>query len=172
MSRRRKLTPAQVGRKYGFRSGLEKQVGVQLTKEGIDFEYEAKKVPFIQPAKKRTYTPDFFLPNGIVIESKGRFLTADRQKHKWLKDQYPALDLRFLFSNSRSRISKRSKTTYGLWCESHGFKYADRTIPTRWLEEPPNEASLAVIEEITSGRAAERITETIERLKHLYTQLS
>lgn len=154
-----------------YRSGLEEAIGAQLRKEGVPFKYEPFRTPFIQPAKKRTYTLDYFLPNGILIESKGRFDTADRQKHKWLREQYPDLDLRFVFSSSRTRISKRSRTTYGMWCETNEFLYADKLIPKGWLKEPPNEASLAVIEEITEGTAAERIQETLKKLKNLYRQL-
>ena len=59
----------------------------------------------------RTYTPDFELPNGIIIESKGRFVAADRKKHLLVQKQHPELDIRFVFSNSKAKISKGSKTT-------------------------------------------------------------
>lgn len=103
------------------------------------------KIPFTHPPQAAKYTPDFPLPNGIIIESKGRFLTKDRKKHKLIKEQHPKLDIRFVFSNSRSRISKQSKTTYAAWCETNGFLYADKYIPDAWLVEAPNRASLAAI---------------------------
>lgn len=81
------------------------------------------------------YTPDFILPNGIIIETKGRFVTADRKKHKLIKEQHPEHDIRFVFSNSRARISKTSKTTYAMWCEKLGFLFADKLIPLAWLKE-------------------------------------
>ena len=71
----------------------------------------------------------------MYIESKGRFLTADKQKHILLRKQYPELDLRFVFSNSKTRISKKSRTTYAMWCQKHGFKYADKFIPENWIKE-------------------------------------
>ena len=52
-----------------------------------------------------------------------------------VKQQHPELDIRFVFSNSRQKISKQSKTTYGMWCEKHGFLYADKTVPQEWLNE-------------------------------------
>lgn len=119
------------------------------------FLYEGFKIPFQQPAKDRTYTPDYLLPNGIIIESKGRFLTADRQKHLWIQEQYPGLDLRFVFSNSKARISKQSKTTYGLWAETKGFQYADKLIPPTWLREPVNRESINALVEILGKKAAE-----------------
>lgn len=133
----------------GWRSGLEEAVGEQLKEAGLPYLYEPFRIPFVQPAKPRNFTPDFVLHNGIVIETKGRFVTADRQKHLLIKAQHPDLDLRFVFSNSRTRISKQSKTTYAKWCESKGFRYADKWIPQEWIDEPVNEKSLAAIEEFT-----------------------
>lgn len=124
-----------VGLKHGFRSGLEEQVAADLKAKGVTAEYEATTISYVKPSRQCKYTPDFILPNGIVIETKGRFVTADRQKHLLLKKQYPGLDLRFVFSNSNQRISKTSTTTYAMWCEKNGFKYADKTIPDEWLSE-------------------------------------
>ncbi|NCT81936.1 MAG: endodeoxyribonuclease [Comamonadaceae bacterium] len=129
----------QLALKAGFRSGLEETISRQLTAAGITPEYESFKVRFTEPAKARTYTPDFKLPNGIIIETKGRFVTADRQKHLLVKAQCPDLDIRFVFSNSKTRISKGSPTTYASWCEKNGFRYADKFIPQAWLNEPKKE---------------------------------
>lgn len=133
---RTKLTAIQVGLKHGFRSGLEETLAAQLEAAGVSYEYEDLKVNFVEPAKKRTYTPDFKLPNGIIIETKGRFLTEDRQKHLLVKAQHPDLDIRFVFSNSRTKINKRSTTTYADWCLKNGFTFADKTAPESWLTEP------------------------------------
>ena len=131
-----RLTAIQVGLKHGFRSGLESTLAAQLDAAGVQYEYEAFRIPFIQPEKKRTYTPDFRLPNGIIIETKGRFLTEDMHKHLWVKQQHPELDIRFVFSNSKARLNKRSTTTYADWCVKHGFMFADRQTPVAWLKEP------------------------------------
>lgn len=135
MAKKSKATKKEVELLYGVRSGLEEDVTEQLTKLGAKYEYEPYKISFIQPEKKRTYTPDFVLANGIVIETKGRFLTADRQKHEWIQELYPNMDLRFVFTNPNARISKTSKTTYAMWCEKRGFKYASKLIPGDWIDE-------------------------------------
>lgn len=129
------LTTRQVGLKYGFRSGLEETIAEQLTSKGVGFSFEELVIPYVKPEKPAKYTPDFVLANGIIIESKGRFLTEDRQKHLLVKKQHPEYDIRFVFSNSRTKISKRSKTTYADWCEKNGFLYADKEIPDAWLKE-------------------------------------
>jgi len=140
--------------KHGWRSGLEESVCLQLEELGRGFEFEPFAITFVQPVKLRKYTPDIVLPNGIVIETKGRFITSDRQKHLLVKEQYPDLDLRFVFSNSRQRISKQSKTTYAKWCTLKGFLFADAKNILEWLswvDEPRNTASLRVIRKIERG---------------------
>lgn len=87
------------------------------------------------PEKTHKYTPDFILPNAIIVESKGIFETADRQKHLYIKEQYPHLDIRFVFSNPAHKLYKGSKTTYAMWCKQHDFKYAKELIPSEWFEE-------------------------------------
>lgn len=137
--KKRPLSKEQVGLKYGFRSGLEKDVAECLSSKGIPYTYEAECIQYLKPARDSKYTPDFVLEKKVggklIIETKGRFLTDDRQKHLLVKAQRPDLDIRFVFSNPNNRISKTSKTTYAMWCEKHGFLYAKGRIPEEWLEE-------------------------------------
>jgi hypothetical protein len=121
------------GIQAGYRSGLEEKVAEDLKRRGIAARYEEVRIKYTKPSRAATYTPDFVLPNGIIIETKGRFVTADRQKHVLVKEQHPGLDIRFLFQNSRARISKASKTTYAEWCRKNGFLFADKAIPEEWL---------------------------------------
>lgn len=146
---KRKHTPRDIGLMYGFRSGLEEQVAHQLHTAGVPFEYESIKVHYTKPARNAKYSPDFILPNGIVVETKGRFVVEDRQKHLILRDQHPELDIRLVFSNSKTKISKGSKTSYADWCIKYGFVYADKLIPQGWLKEPPCTRRLAAIEGAT-----------------------
>ena len=126
------------GIKEGYRSGLEEVIANQLQAAGVAVEYETTKIKYIKPQRSSTYTPDFVLPNGIIIESKGRFVTTDRQKHLLIKEQHPKLDIRFVFSNSKTKISKQSSTTYAMWASKNGYQYADKLIPVSWLKEKPN----------------------------------
>ena len=128
-------TPKARAISKGYRSGLEEKVAQYLLDAGIKFTYEEEVIRYIKPEKSARYTPDFVLENGIIVETKGRFLTADRLKHLLIQKQHPDLDIRFVFSRSKERLSKKSSTTYAAWCEKHGFKYADETIPLAWLKE-------------------------------------
>jgi hypothetical protein len=130
------MTFSKAARKYGYKSGLEKTVADQIKKRGLRVKYEdpSSRISFTQPATDRTYTPDFVLPNGIVVETKGRFTLEDRKKHLWIQEQTNQ-DIRFVFSSSKAKIRKGSKTTYGMWCDKHGFLYADKQIPEDWFNE-------------------------------------
>lgn len=130
--------PGLRGLAKGYRSGLERAISAQLVAAGMPeaaAAYETLKVKYEKPASEHTYTPDFPLPNGIIVESKGRFLPDDRAKHLLVKAQRPDLDIRFVFSRSSTPLYKGSPTTYAKWCEKHGFKYADKLIPAAWLKE-------------------------------------
>ena len=121
-------------RKHGYRSGLEVRTRDYLIEHEMPFKYEEVKIEW-EDLMYRTYTPDFVLKNGIIIETKGMFKAEDRRKHLLIKKQHPKLDIRFVFTNSRSKISKGAKTSYGQWCEKNGIQYHDRIIPLEWLKE-------------------------------------
>ena len=144
--RRTTKTSIKAGVIEGFRSGLEDLNAEVLHQHGVDVEYEAYKLRFSQPQKMRTYTPDFILPNGIIIETKGHFTTADRQKHLMIKECHPGLEVRFVFSNGNTTISKTSRTSYGDWANHKGFRWATSTIPTTWINEQPRQAWLRAAE--------------------------
>ena len=134
MAKAKNMTSKQVGLTQGFRSGLEEKIAAQLRLAGINPCYESRKLPY-RVEETHNYTPDFPVTKSLIIETKGRFQTADRMKMLKIKAQYPDIEFRFVFTNSKARISKASQTTYARWCEKNGFKYADKLIPTEWIEE-------------------------------------
>ncbi|RWI06790.1 MAG: hypothetical protein EOQ89_03410 [Mesorhizobium sp.] len=124
-----------VGLRQGFRSGLEEINARHLEAHGVEVRFETIKVPYVVPETRRTYTPDFPLPNGIIVETKGKLEPKDRAKHLFIKLQHPDLDIRFVFQRPHDKIVKGSKTTYAMWAEKYGFKWATRVIPVDWLKE-------------------------------------
>ncbi len=114
-----------------FRSGLEERLSKHLNKLNVPFLYECQKFSYTTESK---YTPDFFLPNGVIIEAKGFFKPSDRRKMLAVKQQHPELDIRFIFQRNNT-ITKQSKTTYGSWAEKHGFPWCIfPNIPSHWFE--------------------------------------
>lgn len=123
------------GLSQGYRSGLEERNAEHIRKHGQKVRFECLKIKYPIPASVHTYTPDFLLDNGIIVETKGRFLPVDRAKHLYVKMTHPELDIRFVFSNPNAPIAKGSKTTLAYWADSHGYKWAAKLIPIDWLNE-------------------------------------
>ena len=123
----------------GYRSGLEEKVSQQIADAGLKVDYETDKVKYIWPERQATYTPDFKLPSKdggfFFVETKGLWTVEDRQKWHLVTMQHPDTDFRLVFSNQNARLYKGSPTTYAAYCEKHGFKYANKTIPEEWLTE-------------------------------------
>ncbi len=117
-----------------YRSGLEVEAAAFLSEHQKEVRYEKLKIEW-EDLKYRTYTPDFELDNGIIIETKGIFSAADRRKHLEVQRQHPKLDIRFVFSNARSKLYKGAKSRYSDWCDKYGFKWSHRLIPKEWLTE-------------------------------------
>lgn len=114
-----------------FKSGLERKVWEALPK---NTKYESDKLKYWV---EHTYNPDFTIGKNTYIEAKGRFLSADRAKHLYIKEQHPEVTVHFLFGNANNTLTKSSKTTYAEWCDKYGFKYADfyrDGIPKEWFE--------------------------------------
>jgi len=115
-----------------YKSQLEVKVAKLLGKKA---KYETERIPFVQPAKRRHYTPDFKVGKNRFIEVKGRLDRETRQKHIWIKEQHPDIQILLLFGNAFNRLSKKSKTTYAEWAEANGLEWADIKvgIPKDWL---------------------------------------
>ena len=114
-----------------FRSKLEEKVADLLVDLGVKYEYETTRVRYII---QHVYTPDFVLPNGVVLECKGYWEPADRRKIRAVKELNPNLDLRMVFQAPFNKISKKSKTTYAKLCEKHDIPWTSfQNIPLDWL---------------------------------------
>lgn len=135
----------RAARALGFRSGLEVRIARELDALKVKYEYECHTIRFQQPAEDRSYTPDLVLDSGVVIELKGVWDSADRKKLRLVKAQHPLLDLRIVFSNANARISKQSKTTYGMVCKKLGIPYASKSVPVEWTQEKTNVESLQAL---------------------------
>ncbi len=135
--------------KNNYRSKLEQSVAEQLEAHEIKYDFEPGwgKLSYTVPQKKSTYLPDFYITTKsgkvIIIECKGIWVYEDRYKHLLLRKERPSIDVRFVFSNSKNKIRKGSKTCYADICQGKGrgyFKgvkwlYSDKKIPLEWFDE-------------------------------------
>ena len=117
-----------------FRSNYEREVCNLLDDDEVKFEYETMNL-YYEVAEQRKYTPDVILPNGIILELKGRFTTADRKKMLLVMKQHPDLDIRMVFQRHTNKLFKGSLTTYSEWCNKKGIKWASKTVPKEWIKE-------------------------------------
>jgi len=137
-------------RASGRRSKFEDTIAQELDNAGIKYTYETYSYEYDESLRKnlarcadcgstnllRTgwYTPDFFLSNGVVIETKGRFTAADRRKMVAVRESHPDLDIKMLFMRD-NKIHKNSQTKYSDWCVQHQFDYhVGKEVPERWLK--------------------------------------
>ena len=128
-----------------FRSGLEDRNAKHMDKLGVKYDFERFHINYVVPARDAKYTPDFVLANGIIIETKGIWEVDDRKKHLLIREQYPDLDIRMVFSNSNSKIYKGSPTSYADFCTKHGIQFADKLVPRDWLKEARKEIPQGVL---------------------------
>lgn len=105
-----------------YRSKFEQTIGEYL---GTNAVHEPERIYFTQPSKQRFYIPDFKTKGGAYIECKGKWDASDRIKHVWLREQHPTKRIAIIFQNSKVRLSKKSKTTYGEWATKNNIEWYD-----------------------------------------------
>lgn len=114
----------------GFRSGFESQVAKNLNASGVSWEYEQYKYDLLIP---RSYTPDFVLSNGVVLEVKGYFDAEDRRLIKLFKEQHPSVDIRMVLQKPHQKLTKTGSMTYALWCDKYSVPWCEGPIiPSSW----------------------------------------
>ncbi len=119
-------------KKIKFRSGLEERVYDSAMARGRELDYEPQD-PIIRYVVPARYIPDFRLPNGVFVETKGWLRPRDRAKMARVRKENPTLDIRFVFQRANSRIGKSSNSLmYWEWAEKHGFPWAEGDIPDEW----------------------------------------
>ncbi len=120
------------------RSKLEENFEYLLNDLEVKYKYEDTKLTYTIPESKHTYLIDWSLPNNIYVETKG-YLSDHKERSKYIliKEQYPNLDLRFVFMDC-NKLCGGAKYSHGTWATKQGFKYCsikDYEIIKEWLNE-------------------------------------
>jgi hypothetical protein len=120
------------------RSKLEDRFEAILNDNGVDYQYEVTRIPYVVPESHHTYTVDWTILNGKLIETKGYLSDyGERRKYALLKEQHPELDLRFVFDNP-SKLCGGTKMSHAAWADKYGFKWCsikDTDQILGWLKE-------------------------------------
>ena len=127
----------KAGAALGFRSGLEELNSDWLKQNDEPVCYEQHTLQYVK--KPSTYKPDFILQNGIVIETKGHFVSADRAKHLLIKAQHPDLDLRFVFSDPHMFLTGQKVTEFRKYLKKKYEIVLPRKIPQEVRDEYQDE---------------------------------
>jgi hypothetical protein len=107
-----------------YKSKLEQTFADILSSINAPIIYEEYYVDYIVPETEAKYNIDFTLLNMVHLEIKGYFRDyKERRKYELIRDQYPDLDLRFVFADPNKKIYKRSKTTYAMWADKLNYKW-------------------------------------------------
>lgn len=118
-----------------FRSKFEERVWGLIPdglRKKVIYEPKDGKLPYVL---NLNYLPDFILPNGIHVETKGKLTTEDRRKMIAVKAANPNIEIRFVFQRAKNALRKGAKTTYAEWADRYGFKWAEGHIPEEWFKE-------------------------------------
>lgn len=120
------------------RSKLEMKFEEILKSSTQDYDYEVTKISYIVPESKHVYTVDWTVKRKLLIETKG-YLSDHQERNKYvlLKQQYPELDLRFVFDNP-NKLCGGTKYTHAKWADKHGFTWCsirDIDVIQKWVEE-------------------------------------
>ena len=120
------------------RSKLEERFESILKDFDVPYEYEVTKIDYIIPESSHTYTVDWTVLNGKLIETKGYLSDhSERRKYVLLKEQHPDLDLRFVFDNP-NKLCGGTKMSHAKWAEKYGFRYCsikDTEQIKQWITE-------------------------------------
>lgn len=103
-----------------FKSKFERTFYDHVTKLGIKVQYEADTLKYTLDC---LYKPDWKVDDGVYWETKGKFDYVERRKILAVKEANPNTDVRLVFMRNQ-KLSKRSSTTYGDWCDKHGIKWS------------------------------------------------
>lgn len=160
LGRARFRNKAHAGQVLGFRSGLEEQNAEHIRSTlKLPVLFETLKIRYAVPLSWHSYTPDFLLPNGIIVETKGLWQATDRAKHELVRAQYPELDIRLVFQRAKTPIAPGAKTTCAAWANAHGYTWAEKLIPAEWAKERgPKRHPLDVLKEGPKANASHNAT--------------
>lgn len=118
----------------GMRSmGEVRFTSMEMEGPGISYEYEPDTFEY-RVEETRHYTPDFRymktskrrMGSSFYVEFKGVLTKDDRKKAKLFREQHPDVEFYFVFQKPGNKIYRGSKTTYGMWCDQHGFEWSTK----------------------------------------------
>jgi hypothetical protein len=149
----------------GYRSRLEERVARWLKLNGHQFEYETLKLNYTLSS---VYTPDFIMPNGVILEAKGYFKPEDRRKMLAVKSSI--LILIFDLSSNLHKILSRKPVRLPTLCGQRRMVFCGHHHTTSPMTGSMISTATASKEEILK-RLGEHFADTlVECLDYVHTK--
>ena len=116
-------------RMAGPRNAFERRVDAEFKRLGAGARYESLQIPY---NIDYVYNPDWILPNGTVVEGKGRLTPDEKRKMIAVKRCNPHLKIVFVFYDAHKKISG-TKQTHAGWAEKNGFGWSHELPLEEWI---------------------------------------
>lgn len=110
---------------YALRSSWEANIARVLKLKHIPYEYEREMFDL---GEELCYTPDFFLPNGIIVEVKGYWGNESRKKVMLLQKNHPELTVLPLDSDMYYTIQSKYSGQIDGWEGNEKAKLVAETV--------------------------------------------
>jgi hypothetical protein len=115
----------------GMRSMGEVYCAANMDQLKIPYQYEAVTLTYQHAPQK--YTPDFILPNGFIVEFKGKMTAEVRKKLVSIKRSNPEKKIGIVFQKANNKLSSRPNATrYWEWAEANGYLWSEAYVPKAW----------------------------------------
>jgi predicted nuclease of restriction endonuclease-like RecB superfamily len=116
----------------GMKSIGEVRCAADMDSKKIEWKYEIEKLRYQH--KVQTYTPDFLLADGTLIEYKGKMTNETRKKLLSIKRCNPKRRLCIVFEKPDNKLSSRPNSQrYWQWAEANQFEWSDQVVDPRWV---------------------------------------
>ena len=135
---KRKAPGRQEAKKYaamcGMRSMGEVACAANMDLMKIPYKYETETLEYQH--LPQTYTPDFVLPNGVLVEFKGKMTAETRKKMLSIRRCNPNRTIGIVFQYANNKLSSRKNSTrYWEWAEKNGFLWSEGYVPLAWTRK-------------------------------------
>ena len=120
----------------GYRNQFEAQVAQHLTQQGVTYDYEPKRISWIdaQSGAPYGYEPDFVLGNEAIIEVKGFFSRGCRMKYLSFIQQHCTQRLYLVLQRDDWIDPSTKRARYSDWCKKYDVPWCVGVpLPDAWF---------------------------------------
>lgn len=99
----------------------------------INCSFLKYKLHYLTDNGIKVYSPHFKFDNDIYVDVIVKTTLEEMGKYLRIREQFPLMDIRFVFQDSKIKFNKNEKMSYGNWCVTNGFIYHSGFVPDSWI---------------------------------------